>query len=158
MGIAAGGKDGMGRVDQTRMYTECFRKMHVPTASCRAWLPRLPFVFHPRDLDSLLLRDAWVPCTNRMPFWKPNSVLSFLTDSAEQQGTNLLRGPAPGLCLCHSRFAALSLLLSFHVLPPPRPLGVLWLKSLFGHQMGLASWWIRTIDLQMSHCLCNCFF
>lgn len=71
---------------------------------------------------------------------------SSLTDSAEQQGVDLLRGLAPGLRLRHGGSAALSTLQSPPL--PPSP-WVLWLQSLFGHQIGLASWWIGTVSLEV---------
>lgn len=79
-------------------------------------------------------------------FREPNSVSSSLTDSAEQQGVDLLRGLAPGLRLRHGGSAALSTLQS----PPLPPFPwVLWLQSLFGHQIGLASRWIGTVSLEV---------
>lgn len=79
-------------------------------------------------------------------FREPNFVSSSLTDSAEQQGVDLLRGLAPGLRLRHGGSAALSTLQSPPL--PPSP-WVLWLQSLFGHQIGLASWWIGTVSLEV---------
>lgn len=100
-------------------------------------------------------QSCFSPCTEQMPFWKPNCT-SFLTDSAKQQRTDLLRGLTPGLRLCHGRATAHPLSSSCDSSPHPRP-WVLWLQSLFGHQMGLASGWMGTISLQMSRLLHGCF-
>lgn len=90
------------------------RKSPVSTAE-------LPFALHPWT--------HWysLPRTPQTCFQEPDSMSSFLTDSAKQQGTDLLRGLAPGLRLCHGGSAALSAL-QFPCSPPPPPPWVLWLQ------------------------------
>lgn len=112
------------------------RKSPVSTAE-------LPFALHPWT--------HWysLPRTPQTCFQEPDSMSSFLTDSAKQQGTDLLRGLAPGLRLCHGGSAALSAL-QFPCSPPRHPRGFCG-YSLFGHQMGVAFWWMETVSHQMLH-------
>lgn len=136
-----------------------FRKVHIPPTSCSGWLGRPPFVSPPIGENWTHSEMLECPTLNTWLFGELILFRSFVTDSAEQQGTDLLRGLAPGLRLCHSRFAVSSSLSSSRVFPPPLPPpAVLWQQGLFGHQMGWASWWIRTISLQMFLLLRNCFF
>lgn len=133
---ATGGKPGTGlRVDQTRASSGCFRKVHIPPTSCRGWLGKPPFVSPPVGENWIRSEMLECPTLNTGLFGELILFHSFVTDSAEQQGTDLLRGLAAGLRLCHSRFAALSSLLSSHVFPsppPPPPPAVFWQQSLFG--------------------------
>lgn len=46
---ASGGKDGVGLgVNDTSEPPDCPRKVHIPAASGKALLPKLPFVCHPK--------------------------------------------------------------------------------------------------------------
>lgn len=156
VGTAPGGKDGVGlRVDYTRAPPSCPREVDIPTTNPRARLSKLPFAILEERFALTATQNCLSSCTEQMPFWKPNCT-SFLTDSAKQQRTDLLRGLTPGLRLCYGRASAYSPL-KFLCSPHPHP-WVLWPQSLFGHQMDLAFWWMGTVSLQMSHLLRGCLF
>lgn len=127
---------GMGlRVDQARVPPGCQGKRH---SHCKA-------AICPPSWRRVLASVEFT-ASNLADVREPNPVSSSLTDPAEQQGADLLCGLAPGLRLRHGGSAALSALQSPPL--PPSP-WVLWLQSLFGHQMGLASQWIGTVSLEV---------
>ena len=136
------GKMGLGwewmtQVSPLTVLGKCTSLLPVAKHSCQSCLL---FAILKERFD-LTTTQSWLePLHWTSAFWKPNCA-SFLTDSAEQQRTDLLRGLTPGLRLCHGRARApspLQFLCSITLSTPGSHPWVLWLQFVWTlHGLGL---------------------